>query len=135
MIWKPYIFNDLEMKQNRKTLYMTLTRYDKIKSILNVSNEKTIHGRVLEGIIDTYNFFLKNRMTDMCSYVEEWGISETLRYSIFSYAYKLLVYMIYILYKIHEYIYPYISETPLYKNFTPLMKRIYKNTVIYLVFN
>jgi hypothetical protein len=131
----PYIFNDLEMKQNRKTLYMTLTRYDKIKSILNVSNEKTIHGRVLEGIIDTYNFFLKNRMTDMCSYVEEWGISETLRYSIFSYAYKLLVYMIYILYKIHEYIYPYISETPLYKNFTPLMKRIYKNTVIYLVFN
>ena len=131
----PYIFNDLEMKQNRKTLYMTLTRYDKIKSILNVSNEKTIHGRVLEGIIDTYNFFLKNRMTDMCSYVEEWGIPETLRYSIFNYAYKLLVYVIYILYKIHEYIFPYISETPLYKKFTPLMKRIYKNTVIYLVFN
>ena len=38
-------------------------------------------------------------------------------------------------YKIHEYIFPYVSETPLYKNFTPLMKRIYKNTVIYLVFN
>ena len=70
---------------------MTLTRYDKIKSILNVSNEKTIHGRVLEGIIDTYNFFLKNRMTDMCSYVEDWGIPETIRYNVFSYA-SLLIY-------------------------------------------
>ena len=59
----PYIFKDYEMKEKRKTLYMTLTRYDKIKSILNVSNEKTIHGRILEGIIDTYNFFLKKRTT------------------------------------------------------------------------
>ncbi len=114
---------------------MTLTRYDKIKSILNVSNEKTIHGRILEGIIDAYNFFLKKRTTDMCSYVEEWGIPETLRYATFSFAYKILVYVIYILYKIHEYIFPFISKTSIYKQFSPLSQRIYKNAVIYLVFN
>ena len=129
----PYIFKDC--KENRKTLYITLTRYDKIKSILNVSNEKTIHGRVLEGIIDTYNFFLKRRPTDMCSYVEEWGIVENMRYSIFSYVYKILVYAIYILYKIHEYIFPWISKTIIYEKFSPLLKRLYKSAVIYLVFN
>ena len=131
----PYIFKDYEMKDKRKTLYMTLTRYDKIKSILNVSNEKTIHGRILEGIIDTYNFFLKKRTTDMCSYVEEWGIPETLRYATFSFAYKILVYVIYILYKIHEYIFPFISKTSIYKQLSPLSQRMYKNAVIYLVFN
>ena len=131
----PYIFGDYKMKEKRKTLYMTLTRYDKIKSILNVSNEKTIHGRVLEGIIDTYNFFLKNRMTDMCSYVEDWGIPETIRYNVFSYAYKLIVYVIYILYRFYGHIFPFINDTAFYKKFTPLLKRIYKKTVIYLVFN
>ena len=131
----PYIFKDYIEKENRKTLYVTLTRYDKIKSILNVSNEKTIHGRVLEGIIDTYNFFLKGYATDMCSYVEEWGIIENMRYCIFSYAYKMLVYLVYVLYKIHEYMFPWISETVIFQKFSPLLSRLYKSTVIYLVFN
>jgi len=131
----PYIFKDYMEKEKRKTLYITLTRYDKIKSILNVSNEKTIHGRVLEGIIDTYNFFLKRHSTDMCSYVEEWGIVENMRYCIFSYVYKILVYLVYILYKIHEYAFPLISKTLIYEQFSPLLCRLYKSMVLSLVFN
>jgi predicted acylesterase/phospholipase RssA len=40
-----------------KNLYMKLTQYDRIKTTINVSYEKTVHGRILEGLIDTYNFF------------------------------------------------------------------------------
>ena len=71
----------------------------------------------------------------MCSYVEEWGIIENMRYCIFSYAYKTLVYLVYLLYKIHEYMFPWISETVIFQKFSPLLSRLYKSTVIYLVFN
>ena len=55
----PFIFEPMD--SSKKTIYMALARYGKIKSILNISHEKTIHGRVLEGLIDTYNFFFKKK--------------------------------------------------------------------------
>lgn len=131
-----------------RTLYMTLTRADKVKTTLNVKDEKTIHGRILEGIIDTYNFFLKSSPTPMCSYVELWSLQNRLTYKIYNYLYKFFIYGIImtkiftnILIKIHKNILINTIDqqtqtkiNQLYDHFSPILIQIYEKIIIYLVF-
>lgn len=52
----PYIFK-LRKDVDIKVLYMKLARISKLGSIFNVSGEENMDARVLEGLLDTYNFF------------------------------------------------------------------------------
>jgi hypothetical protein len=67
----PYIFKSC---QNKKILYLNLFSYDKIGNVLNMKNEKNIFNRLLYGLLDIHNFFIKQTKTSMCSYVDEWNI-------------------------------------------------------------
>ena len=66
----PYIF---KKKPETKILYLDLFGYDKIGNLLNVKNEKTNYHRILSGMLDIHNFFIKQNNTSMCSYVNEWN--------------------------------------------------------------
>lgn len=128
----PYLFNEKET-----SLYMRLTQFDKIKSILNISYEKTIHGRILEGIIDTYNFFLKMKTTQMCSYTSNWNQYDKLYYKSTKTLYHLLIYLIsiiHIFYKISKPILIKYEKTHFYKHFSPILIEFFKKLIIYLVF-
>lgn len=74
----PYLFtfkdNFKTDKKNKKTLYLDLFGYDKIFHLFNVKNEKTNFHRILSGLLDVHNFFIKNSSTAMCSYTENWSI-------------------------------------------------------------
>lgn len=65
-----YIFDPLP---HRKILYLELFNYDKWSFSLNVKNEKNNWNRVLSGLLETHNFYVKQMNTPMCSYVDEWG--------------------------------------------------------------
>lgn len=117
-----------------KNLYMKLTQYDRIKTTINVSYEKTVHGRILEGVIDTYNFFLKNRETKMCSYVGEWSQINKIYYRFCELAYKFLIILIYTLSILIKTISPKFKKTHFYKHFSPIFYKIYEKVLIYLVF-
>ena len=67
----PYIFKPC---QNKKILYLNLFNYDKICNIINVKNERNIFNRLLCGLLDIHNFFIKQTNTSMCSYVHDWSI-------------------------------------------------------------
>ena len=65
----PFIFNK---EPNTKILYLDLFGFDKIGNLLNIKNEKTNYHRILSGMLDIHNFFIKQSNTSMCSYVNEW---------------------------------------------------------------
>lgn len=68
----PYIFT---VEPNKKILYLDLFGYDKIGNLLNVKNEKTNYHRILSGLLDIHNFYIKQSNTQMCSYVNDWSFS------------------------------------------------------------
>jgi predicted acylesterase/phospholipase RssA len=52
----PYIF---PAEPNKKILFLDLFGYDKIGNLLNVKNEKTNYHRILSGLLDRHNFYIK----------------------------------------------------------------------------
>lgn len=70
----PYIFSK---EPTKKILYLDLYGYDKIGNLLNVKNEKTNFHRILSGLLDIHSFFIKQSSTQMCSYVNDWNITNT----------------------------------------------------------
>ena len=95
---------------------------------------KTVHGRILEGLIDTYNFFLKNSETNMCSYVEEWGQFNKIYYKFCEIGYKLIIILIYTFSILLNTFSPKYKKTHFYKHFSPIFYKMYKKILIYLVF-
>ena len=93
----PYIF---KLQKDTKILYMKLTRHDKLHNIFNVAGEISIDGRILEGLLDTYNFLMNEKPTDMCSFVNNWGFLSLIRYNSVSYIYWIGVYLFAYFYKI-----------------------------------
>jgi hypothetical protein len=129
----PFLF-DIKDTERKKVLYMSLMKNKKLGGMLNVSREKTIHGRILEGIIDTYNFFLKETTTDMCSYVGDWSLKDKITYQLFFLTYKSVIYIIIFMYTIFKFIFPYIKNNDIFISAKPMFQTIYKKIVMYLVF-
>jgi hypothetical protein len=94
----PYLF---PKKNGCKRLYIDLMGYDKIQYLFSVKNEKTNMHRILAGLLDIHLFVIKGSATQMCSYMEQWSISQvlyhrTLRPIVETFLF-LLVYSLYIL--------------------------------------
>jgi hypothetical protein len=89
----PYMFKSVA---NRKILYLDLFGLDKINNVLNIKNEKTNFHRVLTGILDIHNFFIKNCNTNMCSYTENWNISHNLSYILKIIIEKIIIYSLFL---------------------------------------
>ena len=71
----PYIFKAVP---NRKILYLDLYGYDKITNLLSLKNEQTNFHRILTGLLDIHNFYIKQSNTPMCSYVNDWSLTNKL---------------------------------------------------------
>lgn len=59
-------------RNGRKTLYIDLFGWDKIKDCMSVKNEKNNFHRVLKGALDVQLFFMKGSPTSMCRYLDNW---------------------------------------------------------------
>jgi hypothetical protein len=67
----PYIF---PIEKEVKILYVDLHGgFDKILGTFNVKNEKTNFHRIITGVLDIHNFYIKECRTEFCSYVDEWS--------------------------------------------------------------
>jgi len=122
----PYIF---KFKNDRKILHLDLFGYDKIKYLINIKNEKTNFHRVLSGLLDIHNFFIKQTNTDMCSYVNEWSVFNKSRLFLKTIVEKIFIYFTCTVVLIEKYMPPQIKDYVLYKI---LIKIIYETYVILL---
>jgi len=108
----PYIF---KKEPNTKILYLELFTYDKLGNLLNVKNEKTNFHRILSGLLEIHSFFIKKSNTYMCSYVDEWSITNYLTYYIKLLIEKICIYTITIFIFIKNKIPDDFKDTVLYK--------------------
>lgn len=129
-------------KQERKTLYMSLSQHNKINRILNIKNEFTIHGRIFEGLLDTYNFFLKGQSTEMCSFVSEWTAIDHIKYLLLHIIYTIIIYLLHYIHKIYGIIMynfmPMIKsmqKSKFYMYIKPKLVQKYRAQVVHWVFN
>jgi hypothetical protein len=124
----PYIF---ESSPNKKILFLNLIGIDKCFNILNVKNEKSNFYRILYGLLDMHFFFIKDKSTFMCSYIDEWGFLNKTYFNIRIIFEKLLCFIIYLIVLIKKYMYCY------FKNFIGCKKisKIFHNTFIKLLQN
>lgn len=93
----PYIFDiktDNNKNNSNKILYLDLFGYDKINNLINVKNEKTNYHRILSGVLDIHNFFIKNSSTTMCSYINDWNLINRIHLYIKLIFEKIVIYMI-----------------------------------------
>jgi hypothetical protein len=122
----PYVFKN---RNDRKILHLDLFGYDKIKYLINIKNEKTNFHRILSGLLDIHNFFIKQTNTDMCSYVNDWSIFNKGRIFLKIIVEKILIYFTYLIFLIKKYIPHKIKDYTLYKI---LSKITYETYVILL---
>jgi hypothetical protein len=87
----PHIF---KKEQDKKILYVDLFGYDKVSHFFNIKNEKSNDHRMLAGLLDIHNFFVKQHSTSMCSYVDNWNITHHLYYYIKILIEKLCIFFI-----------------------------------------
>ena len=113
----PYMFKPCP---NKKILYLDLFGYDKLINFFNVKNEKTNFHRILAGMLDIHNFYIKQSDTPMCSYVNEWGIINRSRLSIKGLNETIIVYTVCILNILSRYTMG-IEKTILYKLFARIV--------------
>ena len=122
----PYIF---KIKPNRKILYLDLFGLDKISNLLNVKNESNNFHRILSGLLDIHNFYIKQSNTNMCSYVNEWTLTNHVSYIIKYAIEKICIYIIYLLIYIKNTIpfslYNSIQESIIYKLILKIVKELY----------
>jgi hypothetical protein len=100
----PYIFNcktnnnKYKKSSTRKIIFMDLLGLDKIGYVINVKNEKTNFHRILSGMLDIHNFFIKGgSQTQMCSYVNDWTLYNYFLMSIRYLIEKIIIYKVYFL--------------------------------------
>ena len=97
----PYFYKH---KNGNKQIYLDVYTLDKIFNSLNVKNEKNNYHRLFEGILDVHKFFIKKCNTTMCSDLDNWNITNYIRYYIYIIIEQIIVYFISIIYKINKYI-------------------------------
>jgi hypothetical protein len=108
----PYIF---KKEEGKKILYLELFSRDKIAHMISIKNEKTNFHRVLTGLLDIHNFFIKETNTPMCSYVNDWNYITNCRQEIKLFLEKIILYIIYTLSIIKNYIPEDFKNTVFYK--------------------
>lgn len=105
----PYIFKHV---QDKRILYVDLFGYDKVFHFYNIKNEKSNEHRMLAGLLDIHNFFVKQQSTSMCSYVDNWNLTHHLYYYIKILIEKLFIFVIIIIVRVRQ-ILPFNDSTTL----------------------
>ena len=118
----PYFFNK---EKDKKILFMNLYGYDKIFNLLNIKNENTNFHRILSGLLDIHSFFIKKTSTPMCSYVNEWNITDRCFLNLKSCIEKFTIYIAYLIMLIRKKIPIEVEQTFIYKLITKIFQDIF----------
>jgi hypothetical protein len=118
----PYL---IPREKNKKRLHLDLFGYDKIGYLLNVKNEKSNFHRVLTGLLDIHNFFIKQSSTPMCSYVEDWRMSHQIHHQLKVGIETLVLWFIYLFLFLKKYVSSEMESTLLYRFLSKMTYELY----------
>ena len=105
----PYIFS--ERIEGNKILFIDLWKIGNIKTMINTFYDTNMVSRTVGGIMDTHEFFLKNKPSKMCSYVNDWNVINYTIYRTREFIWLLIVYLIHIILIFKNYIPEYVKDS------------------------
>jgi hypothetical protein len=121
----PFIFIDRErekINQNRDILYININYFSILFDSLNVKKEISLDGRILNGILNIYNLFLKKENNSMCSLMSKWRIQQYMMLRSKQMIIVLLVYFIYLFKKFTLFVHPVLQNFDTYNKFFYIIK-------------
>ena len=130
----PFIFHNREKSLTNKILYVSINQLSTFKNMISTKNEKNTYGRVLTGVLDCYKFFIDNRRTKLCSYVNDWSLLDYIYIYIKEFFIIAVIYIIHYVYLGLSKVNPYIENRDLYKRVIPLFRNMYRDIVLYMCF-
>ena len=130
---QPFIFNN-RSSNDRKILYVSINQLSKLSSMLSTKNEVTPNGRVLEGLLDVYQFFHYKKRTSICSYVNNWWFYDYIIIRIKQGILMGIVYFISGITFIHMLCKPVLHNISFYRHFTNIIFNLYKDFILFYCF-
>ncbi len=123
----PYVFklNKHCIKKNKKILFLDLYTLDKLYLALNIKNEKSNIHRILSGLLEINMFFIKQQSTQMCSYKNNWNITEITFYIVKCYIEKIILFILSFLLFLKKLMPCNIKKNSIFKISLILFKKIY----------
>jgi hypothetical protein len=130
----PYMFKvkDKDKDNGRKIIFLNLQSLDKIKKIIFIKNEKNIYSRLLEGLMDTHQFFEKNIANNLCSYVNEWSMIDILLFRLREILYIIIVYIFRLGLHIDDLLPERFKKDSFIQQHTSVFKNIWRDIMLYL---
>ena len=126
----PYIFKSKERK--RKILFFNLLSINKIKNMIFIKDEKNVYPRLLEGLMDTHTFFDKNKANNMCSYVNNWGITDILLFRLREIITIIIIYIFRLGLKIDDLFPESWKKDPFMLHHLTVFKNIWRDIMLYI---
>ena len=131
----PHIFPErYPSYSHQHILYVSISHFSKLKNMLRTRNETTIHGRALEGVIDVYNFFLREKSTLMCSFVDQWSLLDFTILRVKQGAILFSIYWLALCRKIGKSIHPYAERISLYHQLIPVWREMWRDMILHICF-
>lgn len=129
----PHIFNN-RSENNKKILYISINQLKKFRFMFSSYREKNNCGRVLEGILDAYTFFLYEKPTQLCSYVNQWSRIDYISLRGKQFILVFFIFIIYCFTLIYYFIDPYLHNIIFYNIIHNLVENCYKDFLLYYCF-
>jgi hypothetical protein len=131
---QPFIFYDREKSNRKKILYVSINQLYNLHKMIVIHSEKNPFGRILHGIIDSYEFFRKdfgyNQKTQFCSYVNDWNTIDFIMLRLKKIMFIFIVYFIYYSKHFYKYIEPYLQNIHLFSFIKPICKSLYNDLML-----
>jgi len=125
----PYMFK--KRSKDRKTIFLNLQSFDKIKKMLCIKNEKNVYPRIFEGLQDMHKFIETQQPNNMCSYVDNWGLRDILLFRLREIIYTMIIYIFGIGLHIEDVIPDRWKQEKIVKRYTDIFKHLWTDLLIY----
>ena len=126
--FNPSLFDERTNEDN-KCLFIHLLNLDKVRKVLNVSTDKNLSFRTIEGINEVHKFFLGDNQT-MCSYINDWSAKQLFYFRCRQIIYYFIVYIIKLLIILKSYIPETVYDMPIYNLVSQISRNLFKDVVL-----
>ena len=126
----PHIFTERGADDNR-IIYINISSFNKLKGLFCTNKEINNYGRMLEGALDAHEFFLYERNSKFCSYVNKWKLADFTILRLKQLIFKLLFYFFVIINYMAQKIFPCVSEYYLFQTISPVVGGFYKDFLLF----
>jgi len=128
----PYLFKD--RINDKKILYLKLINmfsFSDFKNTICSKKEVNMEKRIMEGSLDAHNFFLFNKKSKICSYLNDWTRNDFIYFRIKEMLIILIIFIINIIISLTKIIHPFLKEFNFFNKFMYISENLYSDLMIH----